>query len=150
MYAVPFDASVTDFSEIVMEGMVEMQQTTQRPTGITILAVLAAIGGVFGLLGGFVLMGAGGLIGAGMAVILGIVTIVIAIGDLAFAYGAWSLQPWAWMLGIGLQAANILFSILAGILNNSLGSQILSIIISGIIIYYLMTPPIKKAFGQPA
>ncbi len=95
-------------------------------------------------------MGAGAVLGGGMALILGIIAIVIALGQLAFAYGAWTLQPWAWMLGIGLQAANIVFSIIAGIANNNLGGQIVSIIISGIIIYYLMTPPIQKAFGRAA
>ena len=75
-----------------------------RPTGITILAVLSAIGGVLGLLGGVALLGLGGVAAGatgnaaffGLGALAGIITVAISIGQLAFAYGAWSLQPWAW------------------------------------------------------
>ncbi len=126
-----------------------MQQTSQRPLGITILAVLAAIGGLFGLVGALALfaLSTAGAAGA----IFGIIALVLAIADLAFAYGAWTLQPWAWMLGLGIQAVNVVLNILYLILGwSNIGSLIIQVIISGIIIYYLMTPDVKKAFGQPA
>jgi uncharacterized membrane protein (DUF2068 family) len=114
--------------------------------GITILAVLAAIGGLFGLFGGFVLLGAGAI--NGMYPILGIITLISAIASLAFAYGAWTLQPWAWMLGLVIQGVNVILAIISLIRGDF--SSIVSLIIAGIIIYYLMTPEIKRAFGQSA
>ena len=126
-----------------------MQQpsTRERPLGITILAILAAIGGVLGLLGGLGMMalfGAGGLF-----MILGLVTLVVSILYLAFAYGAWTLQPWGWTLGVGLAITSIVITLLQltqGMTN--IVSALISIAISGVILYYLFQPDVKAAFGR--
>lgn len=138
---------------------------TQRPTGVTILAVLAAIGGVLGLLGACTLFGAGlfgaaalSSLGAGgaavaqvgfMTILSGILILVSSVLDLAFAYGAWFLKPWGWMLGIVSQGFSI-FVQLVYLVTGSGGffSFLISVAISGVIIYYLMTPDVKKAFGR--
>lgn len=131
----------------------------QRPTGVTILAILAAIGGVLGLLGGLALVGfgglAGGLVGAaigGFVVISGLILLVLAVLELVLAYGFWTLQPWAWQLGVILSAVNILIQIL-GVLRivfySDLSSALLSIIISGVIIYYLNQAEIRRVFNAP-
>jgi hypothetical protein len=136
--------------------------TATRPTGVTILAVLSAIGGVLGLLAGVALLGLGGIAAGatgqaaffGLGALAGIITVAIAIGQLAFAYGAWSLQPWAWSLGMVLALASIVWSVLlavtSGDIVNGLISQAISIAISGVIIYYLNTPNVKAAFGKTA
>ncbi len=93
--------------------------TAGRPTGITILAVLAAIAGVFALLGGLALVASGGFIGAttgsgalgGLAALVGAVLIVSGAASLFFAWGAWGLQPWAWTLGVVIQAVNIVLGL---------------------------------------
>ena len=72
---------------------IEQRSDTDRhggpaPTGITILAVLAAIGGVFGILGGLALLASGGFIGVatgsgalgGLAALIGAVTLVSGVG----------------------------------------------------------------------
>src|SRR5690348_15171343 len=121
-----------------------MMQPQQRPTGITILAVLAGIGGVLGLLGGLALLSIGGI-----WLIIGLFFIAAAALNLAFAYGAWTLQPWAWTLGIAAEGLSIILSIIYIIGGYStVGSQIIGIIINAAIIYYLMTPEIKRAFGR--
>jgi hypothetical protein len=121
-----------------------MQTTSQRPMGITILAVLAAIGGLFGLFGALAILGA--------YPIYGIISLILSAAYLAFAYGAWSLQPWAWMLGLGLAGLQILIQVLYLFLipGYSIVNVIIGAIIPAIIIYYLMTPDVKRAFGQPA
>jgi hypothetical protein len=90
--------------------------TKQRPTGVTILAVLALIGGVLALLGSLALFGAGAIF-AGVGVtaaaasygvpaaqlaglstylfIAGVLAIVGGILDLAFGIGAFRAAPWA-------------------------------------------------------
>ncbi|MEA2672846.1 MAG: hypothetical protein QOI92_38 [Chloroflexota bacterium] len=87
--------------------------------------------------------GLGGLLG-----IVGIVGIVQAILLLAFAYGAWSLKSWAWMLGIVAEVIGIIVSVLFVVGGSSITSQAISIIIAVAIIYYLMTPAVKAAFGR--
>lgn len=132
-----------------------MQGSSARPMGVTILAVLAAIGGVFGILGGLALIGLGGLAAgvvggglAGLAFLFGLITLVLAVLSLAFAYGAWTLKPWAWMLGIGIEAASIVLAAINVIGGASPTSQIIGVAIAAIIIYYLMTPDVKRAFGR--
>jgi hypothetical protein len=135
----------------------------QRPQIITIMAVLAAIGGVLGLFGAFALFGLGavsaiagaagavdlGFMVGGFAVFWGLVTLIQSAASLGFAYGAWYLKPWAWMLGIGIEAAAILMA-LVNLLGKSSNffSFLISVAIAGAIIYLLNTPEIKRAFGR--
>lgn len=125
----------------------------QRPTGITILAVLAIIGGLLGLCWSLTLFGVGGLgIGTrtgGLGLAFGGLGLVSAILYLAFGFGAWTLKPWAWVLGIVGVAVAIL-STVAGLIfrANGLIGAILSLIVPVIILWYLLRPEIKQAFGR--
>ena len=126
---------------------------TARPTGITILAILAAIAGIFGILGGLVVVGLGGVLAAaygGFYTLVGFGILAISVGELAFAFGAWTLRPWAWTLGIAVSALNILLQVLWITQGASIGSVIISVIISLAILYYLDTPAVRAAFGKPA
>ena len=121
-----------------------------RPTGITILAILAGIGGVFGLLGGFVIMGAGALVFGGVGAIFGLAVLALAGLSLAFAYGAWTLKPWAWPLGVVLAGASIIVAVLEIILGGSgyLFNGVITAILYGVVLYYLNQPGIKTLFGR--
>jgi hypothetical protein len=120
-----------------------------RPTGITILAVLSAIGGVLGLFGGFVVLGLGATILGGAGVILALALLALAALSIALAWGFWTLQPWAWPLGVVLQAANIILAIVQFLTaDTSIVSTIISVGIAGAILYYLNQPTIKSLFGR--
>jgi hypothetical protein len=109
--------------------------------GVTILAVLTAIGGVLWLLGSI----------AALAVvpIIGSFTLAVSILYLVLAYGLWTLQPWAWMLGVGLPIASIVLALLDLMQGTqNLVGAIISVAISAAIMYYLFTPPVKAAFGR--
>ena len=124
--------------------------------GITILAVLSAIGGVLGLLGGIALVGLGGVAAAstgsaaffGLGAIWGVLLLATAIASLVFAYGAWTLKPWAWPLGVALQVISLALSLLTILSGGDISGQIISIVISAIILYYLFQPSIKAVFGR--
>jgi hypothetical protein len=131
--------------------------------GVTILAVLALIGGIFGLIGGLGLIAGGALLGGvvggsqgvalgSLAFIFGIVTLGIAIADLAFAYGAWTLKPWAWALGIIIALASLVWIAVTGLASGDLvgtiTSSIISIALWAIVLWYLNTPDVKRAFGR--
>jgi len=128
-----------------------------RPTGITIIAVLAIIGGILGVIGACLIfsvttLSAGALSSGGLAfagIVVAILTLARAVAYLAFGFGAWNLQPWAWMVGMIVAAASIVISLLSVILGYSnIGSELLSIIVAGVILYYLNTPGVKAAFGK--
>jgi len=128
----------------------------QRPTGITVLAILAVIGGLLGLCGSVTLFGLGGLgamageVSSGiMASLFGAVGVVSAVLYLAFGFGAWTLKPWAWLLGIigaGLAIVTNLLSLITG--NATFVAALISLIVPGIILWYLFRPEIKAVFGR--
>ena len=139
---------------------------TPRPTGVSVLAILAAIGGILGLIGGVILgilagameefiesliveYGAGVIPGIGEfleALILAIAAVAAIFGILYLiaAYGLWIGAGWAWWLTIILS----ILGIIGGIL--SLPGGIISIIIDGLIIYYFTRPHVKEFFGMAA
>jgi uncharacterized membrane protein (DUF2068 family) len=125
----------------------------QRPTGVTIIAILSAIGGVLGLLASLVLLGLGAAGAAaglgGLAFIAGIIVLAYSILSLVLAYGFWTLKPWAWPLGVGVQAVGILQAILQFANDSSqIVNLVISIAIAGVILWYLFQPHVKAAFGR--
>jgi hypothetical protein len=123
--------------------------TGARPTGITILAILAAIGGVLGLFGGFVVLGLGATILGGAGIVLALAILAVAALSIALAWGFWTLQPWAWPLGVVLQAANIILAVVQFLsADTGIISTIISVGIAGAILYYLNQPGIKSLFGR--
>ena len=127
-----------------------------RPMGITILAVLSAIGGVLGILGGVALIGLMGVAGAstgsaalfGLGAVFGLIALATGVASLAFAYGAWTLKPWAWPLGVALSIISLALSALTIVSGGDISSQIIGIAINAVILYYLFQPNIKALFGR--
>ena len=162
----------------------------ERPLGVTILAVLNALSGIFTLLVGIgfaALMALGmlaflketireiehsmplaipaGLI-AGFLLIIIIILIVVGLVNLVIAWGLWTGKVWAWWLtvifsGIGALAAlaNLGFTVFrfARVLGHpgvmvgmgiSVGSNLVSLAIDLLIIWYFFRPHVKAFFGM--
>lgn len=136
----------------------------QRPVGISIIAVLAALVGVLCFVGAVLLaalstvggfltdmikgLGAGvmpfdigGLLSAFLLAFAGIAAIV-GILYLVTAYGMWTGKGWARMLAIVL----LILDIIGGIV--TLPGGIVSIIIGGVLLWYFFTPTVKAFFGS--
>jgi hypothetical protein len=129
--------------------------TPGRPTGITIIALVALVAGIFQLFAGLGLIGLGGLVasvgGGGFAFIGGLALVALGIADLAIAYGFWTVKLWAWRLGVILAFVNVLWALVSLVLVRfDIVNLLLTIVISGIWIYYLNLPAIRAAFGAPA
>jgi len=139
--------------------------TTQvRPTGVTIIAILAIVGGIFSIVGGLGLTFLGGVLGGagaaageagggmfgGLLALFGIGTLGIGVAEVIVGWGLWGLKPWAWMVAVILFIANIALTVLTALGANSLISlsTLIGVAIPAIILYYLMTPPVKTAFGR--
>lgn len=150
-----------------------MQPKPPRPTGVTILGVLAILGGIAGLFGGVVLIGLGILIGTLLAgeisnqlalagypglsgleaglvgtviTVLGVVVLIMGILYLAVGIGFFGGKGWAWTLGVIVSVIGVVLAIIQ-IAFGSYGS-VLSLIIGGLILYYLMRPHVKTFFGK--
>lgn len=139
---------------------------TPRPTGVAVLAILAALGGILCLIGAAVLgiiagassefiesiieqYGAGSIPGVGgfvAGIFMAIAAVAAIIGILYFidAYGLWNGKSWAWWLTIILSVIGIIGGLI------SLPSGIISIIINILIIYYFTRPHVKEFFGLAA
>jgi low temperature requirement protein LtrA len=126
----------------------------RRPTGITVIAVLAGIGGVIGLLAGIALLAAGPAVSSatGLGGLVGIaawIVLVYSVLSLTLAYGFWMLKSWAWPLGVGVEVLGIIQAVLQ-YLNDTkqVFSLIVSIALAGFILWYLYRPHVKAAFGR--
>jgi hypothetical protein len=131
----------------------------RRPTGVTILAILSAVSGVVSLCcPGLLLAGStvGALIPTGVTQVAGLVGIIfsclLGIGpllQLAFAYGAWNLRSWAWMLGVAAMGISVL-GVLVNIIGSG-GSLAATLFTNGIIpiliLIYLLLPNTRKSFN---
>ena len=124
-----------------------------RPTGVLVIGILGIIGGVLGIIAAVAVFGAGGLATAGGAVgvgagvmALGVIYLILAILELVMAIAFLSLKRWAWWGLIILLAFNILFAIIMMIAWRFGSSSLVGIIIDAGIIWYVNTPPVKRAF----
>jgi hypothetical protein len=138
----------------------------ERPTGVTILAVLYFLGTAFlaicGLLfivGGSMLSGwaqsggpGSGIFAAGGAV-LGAFFLVLALLELAIGIGFIKLQNWARVVAIVFTGIAVLFgalgmfSMLAHVMLFALTIRVITLAIQIWILVYLFKPHVKQAFG---
>ena len=126
--------------------MTESRRTLpERPIGIAILAVLAAIGAMYDLLLLLALFGGVPLFG-GFVIMIAVTLLAVAIVTLVFAYGAWTLKPWAWTLGVVLEAVLIVFALYS--LTRADPSAVVTLGIAGVILWYLFQPSVKAAFER--
>ena len=134
-----------------------------RPTGVTIIAILNIIGGIIMVIGGIVLLAAGAilpsipmtdsdlsgvptwLIGGG-AIAIGAITLALGIVSFIVAYGLLKGMGWSWTVTVVLSIIGIILNALSLAAGNFGG--IISIIISAVILYYLFRPHVKASFGK--
>jgi len=115
----------------------------KRPVGVTIIAIVAAAGGLLSLFGGASVL-------SGMAsgpFALAIIVIIFGILGLALGAGFFTGARWAWMAGIviyiisvGLGIAEIIYGGQVGLIGGIIRT------IAGIVIPIYLTRPKPKAF----
>ncbi len=129
----------------------------KRPFGLTVIAILAVVQGVFGLLRalGWVQIGMDlfdrglllmPMVGA-VAVFRGGVIAIVALLYIGFAVGALARSGWAWSVGLTAALINFIFSVIALIEGAALGESLLWIIVPAILVVYLFSPAGRKAFN---
>jgi uncharacterized membrane protein HdeD (DUF308 family) len=113
-----------------------MESQKHRPLGVTIVAILTAIGGLI-------------FFGSGLTLLIigfGFLLLVLGIAYLVMAYGLWNGRGWAWTITLILSVIGIIVAIGTIVAGNV--SAVISIIIHGVVIYYLYRPNVKAFFGK--
>ena len=138
----------------------------ERPTGVTILAVLWFLGaaclvlvGLLSFVGGSLLTGMARNGGPGSAIfamggaIIGVVCLLFAVLYFAIGLGFIKLQNWARVTALVLTAIGLIFG-LFGLLNVVMHLAIFSLVYQLVvlalyvwILVYLLKPHVKQAFG---
>lgn len=122
----------------------------KRPFGVTVIAIFALIGGLLGLCLPTLGMIGSTLLGplAAVGVVASVFFIVGPLLQLIFAFGAFGLRPWAWILGListGITVLGVVINLFEGA---SFWSAIWGGLIPIIIFFYLLSPKVRQAFGK--
>lgn len=129
-----------------------MQTGRSRPLGVTIVAILMAIEGIFLILAGIGGIVAGGVLGAELGIAGGVivaassVALALGIAGLVIAWGLITGKGWAWII-------TIIITIIMAIVNivhlaSGRYEHIIGLIINGVILYYMYRPQVKAYFGR--
>ena len=134
--------------------------STGRPIGVTIIALLSLLQGALGACGACLVMGVAGgamLIPTGVTQVVGALGLVLGLVlgagpflQIIFAYGAWNLRKWAWIIGIiatGVSVAGVIISIF-GSGGATIWTAVTNALIPIVIFVYLLMPNTRKAFDR--
>ena len=133
----------------------------RRPFGVTLIAVFMLLVGIARTLFGALLLFRNPYIeadvegalpeasaSADFTLITGIVFLVIGLLGLLMSYGMFSLKGWAWTWTTVVASLNLVGAIVGYFANQRIGLDAwLSTILFALVIYYLSTTPVKRAFG---
>ena len=141
----------------------------QRPTGVTIIAILSFLGaaacvmlGLFSFVGGAfvaqILANTPGMSALGGSLVAAIGVVFLLIGALyaITGYGLWALKNWGRVIMIVLMALGLVFGLLGlvAVFSNFTAAmvvgQVIRLAICALILWYLFQPNVKQAFGQTA
>ena len=127
----------------------------QRPTEVSILAVLQVLGGLASFVLGVITLALIGslppppqdvsallIFGVVVVRIIGGIMSVFGVLGFVIAFGYWNGRGWAWTLGMVITAMGLILSLL------TIPQSIISLIMNGLIIYYLTRPYVKRWFGK--
>lgn len=115
-----------------------MYMSNRRPLGVTIIAILIAIGGIFSIISGLQLLSFLPAY-AFLYIILGALSLILA-------WGLWTLQSWAFWLAVVITVLNLINDIIY-LTRGAGGSTFVSLILHVAILAYLfMDQNVRSAF----
>lgn len=137
----------------------------ERPTGVSVLAILSFIGAGLTVLVALAFMmgsaaisqmvggGTGSAMFVGLGAIGGVFILGFAILYLVVGFGLWTLKNWGRLLMLILAAIGLIFGalgLLSALMHMRIPVMVWQLIVCGIdvwIITYLLKPHVKQAFG---
>lgn len=125
-----------------------MQTGRSRPLGVTIVAILMIIEGIFLIFGGIAGVAVGGIAEElGIAIIAASsVGLALGIAGLFIAWGLITGKGWAWIITIIITIIMAIVNIIS--IASGRYEHIFGLIINGVILYYMYRPQVKGYFGR--
>jgi hypothetical protein len=115
----------------------------RRPIGVTILAILIILAGIFFLLISLAALVVGTVFLGGFGLAIGVVLVILAFLTLAAGFGLLGMRPWAWWLSVIV----LFLSTLSQVGSYQIGAGSLwSIAIPALILLYLLA--VRKHFRR--
>lgn len=81
-----------------------------------------------------------------LTAVLGIITLVLSTAQLAAGVGLLQLAPWAYRLTVLVTIASIVIAVVNWLSGGS--APIVNLVISGVILCYMNTPDVRRAFNR--
>lgn len=139
--------------------------TNSRPFGVTLIATLMLIVGLFRTISGILLVANNPIAQAGLeqaqpglapwSFQTGVLFLILGLLGLLASYGMFTLKGWAWIwttfvVGMNFfQGVNHIFDALFRSGGNLvLIDGLLTILIFGLVFFYLLSNPVRRAFGM--
>lgn len=137
-----------------------------RPTGATVISIIAGIEGVLIVLAGLLaIVGMsliGGLVGnsgaenagaaggllAGLGIVVAIILFVIGVLYLMIAFGMWNARRWSWMLGAVVYIIALVFGVLGLTGGFNASNLIIGVVLPAVVLYFLWQPDVKRYLGR--
>ena len=149
-----------------MQQPASTTRASERPTQVTVLAALAMVAGVIGVgLGVYTVLTGTAFATTlpadarppGGAIMLGFLELATGALYIGFSIGAWQLRAWAWSLGLAAGALavfvnglRLIYDLVVFVKDDPVTGivlPILALVFGGIILYYLFSGPVERAFG---
>lgn len=133
----------------------------KRPTGVTVLAVFAIIYGIFNLLLAFLGVVGIGLVGSrvaaaaikydtGTLAYAAIWDAVLGLLYLVFGIGTFRLKRWAWTTGLVVLVLEVVRTGVGYFISGFGAFSIITSVLALLLIWYLLRPNVRAAFGKAA
>lgn len=130
----------------------------KRPVGVTIIAVLAIIGGVLELVSSLpyfgLVLGLRAFTGpvasstSSMAITAGLAMLIIGVLELAFGIGSLRLSHWAWTFGVTVFIISLVLTVGQMFVFGFVSGLVLWAVIDVVVLGYLYTHVVREAFGH--
>jgi hypothetical protein len=133
--------------------------TTNRPTGLTILAILFLIAGAFTLLAGITTLetalaqASGPILTELELLIIPLGIEILCIGSFVVALGLFTVKSWwVWLVAVVLSAIGLVVNVVSIVVPNMFtivaAGAIVGIAINAIVLYYLSRRNVRQYFGN--
>jgi hypothetical protein len=133
--------------------------TTNRPTGLTIVAILFLIAGAFTLLAGITTLetaltqASGPILTELELLIIPIGIEILCIGSFVVAVGLFTVRNWwVWLVAVVLSAIGLVVNVISLVIPNMFtivaAGAIVGIVINAIVLYFLCRRNVRQYFGN--